>query len=111
AAAGRRVTARLRHPGPPDDATQSSWTFRTTELDIAQHVNNAAYWQPLEAELLPDPDPDSIDVEIEFRTPCQPGEKLVAGNELPLRAGARRWILEPDGVNIASILVNALDRA
>jgi acyl-ACP thioesterase len=111
AAAGRKVTARLRHPGPPDDATRSPWTFRTTELDIAQHVNNAAYWQPLEAELLPEPDPDAIDVEIEFRTPCQPGEKLVAGDGRLLRAGARRWILEPDGVNIASILVRALDRA
>jgi acyl-ACP thioesterase len=111
AAADRRVTARLRHPGPPPDGPRWPWSFRTTELDIAQHVNNAAYWQPLEAELLDQADPQRIDVEIEYRTPSQPGEKLVAGDGLPLGPGARRWILDGDGESSASILISALDRA
>jgi acyl-ACP thioesterase len=99
AAAGRKVTARLRHPAPEAIERDSMWLFRATELDIAGHVNNAAYWHPLEEELLGDPEPESLDVEIEFRTPTQPGVKRV------LRAGPRRWILERDRQVLASVLV------
>ena len=98
-AAGRRVTARLRHPLPGSLRGASVWTFRATELDIAGHVNNAAYWQPLEEELLDGPEPERIDAELEYRTPCQPGEKLL------LRDGARRWIASADGETHASILL------
>jgi acyl-ACP thioesterase len=98
-AAGRRVTARLRHPPPAPDAQQSRWIFRATELDIAGHINNAAYWQPLEEELLGGPEPARIDAEVEYRTPCQPGEALV------LRDGARRWIASRDDTH-ASILIS-----
>jgi len=96
---GRRVSARLRHPPPGIGAESSSWTFRLTELDIAGHVNNAAYWQPLEEELLREREPEAIDVEIEFRSPCQPGEKLV------LREGPRRWIVGPGEEAHASLLI------
>ena len=98
-AGGRRVTARLRHPAPGPDVEDSAWTFRSTELDIAGHINNAAYWQPLEEELLGGPEPERIDVELEFRTPCQPGEKIV------LRDGARRWITGEGGETHASALL------
>jgi acyl-ACP thioesterase len=99
AAAGRRVTARLRHPPPESDADGADWLFRATELDIAGHVNNAAYWQPLEEELLAGPEPERLDVEIEFRAPTQPGLKRV------LDAGPLRWIVERDCQLIASILL------
>jgi acyl-ACP thioesterase len=99
AAAGRRVTARLRHPAPDGAAAISPWLFRDTELDIAGHVNNAAYWTPLEEELLGGPEPTALDVEIEFRTPGQPGTKRV------LRAGPRRWIVDPSDEVLASVLV------
>ncbi len=107
----RRVSARLRHPAPPDGETGAPWSFRTTELDIAGHVNNSAYWLPLEDELLREPEPKAIDVEIEFRTPCQPGEKLVIGDGGPLREGARRWIRDGAEQSSASILVMGLTRA
>jgi acyl-ACP thioesterase len=42
-AAGRDANVRLRHPGPPDDAERSSWTFRASELDPARHINNSHY--------------------------------------------------------------------
>ena len=99
AAAGRRVTARLRHPPPDTFQRSSAWLFRATELDIAGHVNNAAYWQPLEEELLAGSEPERLDVEIEFRAPTQPGLKRV------LSAGDRRWIVERDRQVIASMLV------
>ncbi len=122
AASGRRVTARLRHPGPdrvgaagaaagvttaeiaggpgqgsPNGSTP--WTFRATECDLAGHVNNAAYWQPLEEELLSGNDPDHIDAEIEYRTPAQPGAVRV------VRGGSRRWIVDGAGETLASIVV------
>lgn len=99
AAGGRRVTARLRHPLPTGEEQRSTWSFRATELDIAGHINNAAYWEPLEEELLGDPEPERVDAEVEYRGPSQPGEKLL------LRDGARRWITGTDGEIHASILL------
>jgi acyl-ACP thioesterase len=108
-AAGRRVTARLHHPGPeattdgsgtsPDATDAIPWRFRVTECDLAGHINNAAYFQPLEEELLQDRDPSSIDVEIEYRSPAQPGDTQV------LRNGTRRWIMGADGETIASLVI------
>jgi acyl-ACP thioesterase len=102
-AAGRRVTARLHHPGPQTAQKRLRWRFRGSECDFADHVNNAAYFVPLEEELLQEAEPASIDVEIEYRSPAQPGEKAV------VRDGARRWIVSPEGETHASLLV--VDRA
>jgi len=105
---GRRVTARLRHPGPEGPGPGRPWRFRPTELDIAAHINNAAYWEPLEDELMEGEEPEALDVEIEFRTPAQPGEGLVVTDGAPLRTGARRWLSGPDGVIHASVLIAEL---
>jgi acyl-ACP thioesterase len=99
AAANRRVTARLRHQAPNSAAETQRWTFRATERDLAGHINNAAYWQPLEEELLERGEPDRIDVEMEFRNPAQPGDKLVLGE------GGRRWIVGGDGDVHASVVL------
>jgi acyl-ACP thioesterase len=99
---GREVKARLRHPAPPPGGAASRpWTFRTTELDVAEHINNAAYWSPLEDELLREggEEPGTIDVEIEHRTPAQPGPHTVISD------GARRWIVSDDGEVHASFHV------
>jgi acyl-ACP thioesterase len=97
----RRVSHRLRHPVPElaRIERETPWTFRATECDLADHVNNAAYWTPLEEELLTgsEPDPEVLDVELEYRTPAQPGAKRV------LAAGDRRWIVGPDGEVHASV--------
>jgi acyl-ACP thioesterase len=96
----RKVTARLRHPAPEPDLESFRWRFRATECDLAGHINNAAYLQPLEEELLlENGEVDSIDLEIEYRAPSQPGDVLV------LRAGSRRWIVDPNGDTYASLLI------
>lgn len=103
-AGDRKVSHRLHHPArPPDGAEARPWAFRTTETDVADHVNNAAYWHPLEHELLTgsEPEPDAIDVEIEFRAPAQPGPKRV------LSSGDRRWIVGDGGEVHASLLIAA----
>lgn len=101
AAAQRRVTARLRHPPVPADGNGSPWQFRATECDLAGHINNSAYWQPLEEELLGNGEPRAIDVEIEYRTPAQPGPARI------VRDGARRWIVGAGGEAHASIWIAA----
>ena len=102
AAGDRRVTARLRHPAPETELNgdaSSHWTFRATECDLADHVNNAAFWQPLEEELLAGAEPERIDAEIEYRTPAQPGTVQV------VRHGATRWLIDGEGETLASIIV------
>jgi acyl-ACP thioesterase len=99
----RKVSARLRHPAPEGLDGGAGWTFRATECDIADHVNNAAYWQPLEEELLAGEDPDRVDVEIEYRTPAQPGLKRVVAN------GRYRWIVGDEDELHASIRLGADD--
>jgi acyl-ACP thioesterase len=95
----RRVKARLRHPGPPREARRSTWRFRAAELDLAGHINNAAYWTVLEEELADGPEPQAFDAEIEFRAGAQPGDAVV------LHDGARRWILDCDAEVSASVLI------
>lgn len=85
----RRVRARLRHAAPAAEATPRPWSFRAAELDLAGHINNAAYWQALEEELLAGATPQDIDAEVEFRLPSQPGPKVV------LRADDQLWITDP----------------
>lgn len=102
-AGDRRIRARLRHPRPsPGADTSRTWCFRAAELDLAGHINNTAYWQPLEEALLtgPGPDPERLDAEIEFRTPAQPGCKTVLSDGLHL------WIVDQDGEVHASVLAS-----
>jgi acyl-ACP thioesterase len=103
---GREIRPRLRHPAPPPAPADSrTWDFRTTELDVADHINNAAYWTPLEDELLRDggaePELEAIDVEVEHRTPAQPGPHTVLGE------GTHRWIVGPGGEVHASFAIGS----
>jgi acyl-ACP thioesterase len=89
----RRVKARLHHPAePPADAQRSPWRFRAAELDLAGHVNNAAYWQVLEEDEALHPGA----YEIEHRAPAAPGDATVH------RAGPLRWIAA-DGTVLATL--------
>lgn len=99
----RKVSARLRHPPPPaaPAGRGDQWTFRAVDVDIAGHVNNAAYWEPLEEELLAGEDPVRLDAELEYRVPAQPGLKRV------LRRGDRRWIVGEAGEIHASLVLRS----
>jgi acyl-ACP thioesterase len=105
--AGRRVRSRLRHPKPDQVERAGTWLFRAADMDIADHINNAAYWAPVEEELATLPEPARLDAEIEFRSPAQPGVKRLLSNG-PLLGGGRRWIAgeRPDELH-ASIFVRS----
>ena len=98
-AAGRRVRARLRHPAaPPGTATRSPWRFRAADLDLADHVNNAVYWQALE-ERIGDRVPEPFDAEIEHRAPADAGEASL------LVDGPWLWFADAKEQPLASIFV------
>jgi acyl-ACP thioesterase len=94
-AQGRKVKARLRHSNPAGDETARDWFFRRSDADIAQHINNAAYWEPVEEVL---GDPNALDAEIEFREPAQPGAARI------LEGDGMRWITAEDGRVHASVV-------
>lgn len=97
AAAGRTVGSKLVLPGPPADGCSSRpWPLRRTDLDVLEHVNNAAYWSALE-ELLGDR-PELVAGPhrgtVEFAKPIGPGAEV----EL-------RWV-DADGALAAWLLVD-----
>ncbi|EHN12100.1 hypothetical protein PAI11_10030 [Patulibacter medicamentivorans] len=99
---GRRVRVRLTHPPAPDDAPVADWHFRTADLDIAGHVNNAAYWQAAE-ERLRDLHPDAVvEAEIEHHGAAGAGPATIR------RAGDRTWIDDADGQLCSSFLIRVL---
>jgi acyl-ACP thioesterase len=97
-AQGRKVKARLRHPNPAGDERSTSWFFRASDADVAAHVNNAAYWEPLEELLAARPEPQTLDAEIEFREPAQPGPALLLQGQ-----NGSLWITADDGRIHASL--------
>jgi acyl-ACP thioesterase len=102
AAAGRRVGARLSHPGePPADAVSRPWLFRGADLDLAGHVNNAVYWQAIEEELVADEPAGGLVAEIEHRAPADPGKASV------LSAGPMRWMIGSGGELLATVALGA----
>jgi acyl-ACP thioesterase len=64
---GRRVRASLRHAPPADGARVDRWPLRAADLDVLAHVNNAAYWVPVEEELARRGRPRVAWAEMEFR--------------------------------------------
>ncbi len=101
----RHVQARLRHSRPDQIEAESEWWFRRTDSDVADHVNNAAYWEPLEDELLAaQEEPVEIDAEIEFRNAAQPGAARI------LVSGPRRWIADTTSDDVYASLVVSSSR-
>lgn len=78
AAMGRTVRARLAHDDPPADGAPSRrsrpWPLRFADFDVLAHMNNAAYWQPIEDELARRRELRApMRAELEFRAAIEPG--------------------------------------
>ena len=91
-AGDRRVRTGRTHPEPPEHATHRPWPIRKADLDLAGHVNNAAYWQAIEEEDLQAP----LELEVEHRAACalEPATLLSSGDH--------RWIVKADRTVCAS---------
>jgi acyl-ACP thioesterase len=106
AAGGRRVKARLLHGNPP--ATPSErwpWPLRATDVDVLQHVNNAACWEVVEEALAVRPHLRApLRAELEHRTSLDPGssvEVLVADAEGD-PPGVALWVLADGAVTVTA---------
>lgn len=98
AAAGGRTRTKLSHPADaPAGATRASWHFSAADVDVAAHVNNAAYLRIAEDLLAPSPEGGYV-LEAEYRSGVGPGEALV------LHDGAMAWVLSGAGAEAAATL-------
>jgi acyl-ACP thioesterase len=94
----RVISARLVHPAPPPDAAREPWLLRASDFDVLGHVNNAAYWEPVEQLLacrLPGAQPQRA--EIEFRAGIDPGDEPVIATAVEGSVFAA-WFLVDDTV-------------
>jgi acyl-ACP thioesterase len=106
AAGGRRIKARLLHPGPPVAPSERwPWPLRATDVDVLGHVNNAACWEVVEEALAARPHLRvPLRAELEHRTSLEPGssvEVLVADGdgEVP---GVALWVLADGAVAVTA---------
>lgn len=102
ASGGRRVSSRLRLPGPPADAATRPWPLRASDFDVLGHVNNAVYWEAVEDELARIARGRRIvAAELEHKAPVEPGDALdvrtvVDGDALAV------WLSSGDTVRTAA---------
>jgi len=86
---GRRASTRLELPPAPLDSARP-WPLRATDVDRLGHVNNAAYWIPVEEAWngrLSEP----AGILLEYRRPIDLGDEVAVEqteNALWLRVGA-----------------------
>jgi acyl-ACP thioesterase len=73
-AAGRRAPTRLTLP-PPTVAPSRVWPLRVTDIDRLGHVNNAAYWAPVE-EVFAGRLGGRVHAVLEYRKPIDLGERV-----------------------------------
>ncbi len=101
-----RVSTHLIHPPAPADATARVWTTRASDFDLMGHMNNAAYWEPVD-ELLAAGERGAVRcAQLEYHTPINPHDEVAvvvapARGDEPLtvwirvdgetRASARVW--------------------
>jgi acyl-ACP thioesterase len=104
---GRTVSARLRHrAGPGPEVAARPWPLRSSDLDVLDHVNNAATWQAVEDELwrqgvVP------ARAELEYRDALDPGDDVVLQSEAGERE-VRLWLTVADEVRASATVVPAL---
>jgi len=80
-AAGLRAQTRFTLPGP-DSFDGEPWSFRATDVDRLGHVNNAAYWVPVETRWA-DRLRAHLRATMEYRQPIDVGDptQLIDGRE------------------------------
>jgi acyl-ACP thioesterase len=98
-AAGRRAPTRFTLP-PPPRPTGERWVFRSTDVDRLGHINNAAYWVPLEERWTGRLD-SRARATLEYRQPVDLGEPIELVEE-----GTSVWLVAAGDVRAAATLVS-----
>lgn len=82
-AQGRKVSARLGHRRPTDNAQSREWALRESDYDFLDHVNNARYLEAVEDELVARlPKHRPMRAELEFRGAVERGEAVELRSEV-----------------------------
>ncbi len=104
AAAGRKVSPRLINPAMPEASSAPStrqhhqWQLRTVDYDVFGHVNNAAYWAPVEQWVGADTAARPLRIRLEYGAGLAPGDDVcIVRVDEP--AGLRLWWL-PTGTRM-----------
>lgn len=104
AAQGRTVRARLVHDRPPAGAARDPWPMRAVDFDVLGHMNNAAYWNAVEAVLDRRRDlRGALRAELEFGVQIEPDHQI----ELVVSDSADRvalWLTGVDGVHASAVV-------
>lgn len=104
AAHGRTIRARLEHGDPSPGARREAWPLRAVDFDVLGHMNNAAYWNAVEAVLDERRDlRGALRAELEFGVQIEPGESI----ELVSEGSADRvdlWLVGPHGVHASAVV-------
>jgi acyl-ACP thioesterase len=104
AAGGRRVGQRLRHGPPPANAPATPWPLRITDFDVLGHVNNAAYWAPVEETLAGlAPGWRIARAEVEFRGGIDRNEAVQTVEALA-DGGVRLWLTVGTDVRASALV-------
>ena len=99
AAGGREVSSRLSlDKTPPADGELNimPWTFRRSDLDVFDHVNNAAYLAVLEEAFGTGVPPTPLRIDVEWHRPIDAGVELRAVEQLTPE-GMHLWLTDDDG--------------
>lgn len=92
ATGGRKVPGRVDRTEPPADSSTRSWELRRVDLDIVQHVNNAALWEPMV---------EIVDGPVDFAWLIHHGP-VEEGDEVTLAWDDRRlWLLVEGDVRVS----------
>ena len=94
---GRRASTRLTLP-PPTVAPTRDWPLRVTDIDRLGHVNNAAYWSPVE-ELWAGRLGGRLRAVMEYRKPIDLGERVELAQD-----GDLLWLVVGGEVRAAAAL-------
>jgi acyl-ACP thioesterase len=99
-AEGRRASTRLTLPAPTV-GPQREWSLRVTDIDRLGHVNNAAYWAPVE-EVWAGRLGGTLRAVLEYRKPIDLGERVELAHD-----GDRLWLVVGGEVRAAALVQTA----
>lgn len=94
---GRRASTKLTLPAPTVEA-EREWPLRAVDVDRLGHVNNAAYWAPVE-ELFAGRLGGRLHAVLEYRKPIDLGERVRIAHD-----GSMLWLLVDGEVRSAARL-------
>ena len=100
-----RISPKLHHPGPPASVSRHPWPLRAADFDVMGHMNNAAYWDPIDDEVAARAGTDLRRAELEYRAGIAPGDAVTVAMQRPVGEGPLRVWLESGGEVRASAQV------